>query len=722
MGTYEKDNIPPEIMKKIREKYVTNPYFDPNLVKKVSTACEGLCKWVRAIEVYDRVIKIVAPKKAKLSEAETELANQMDKLNEKRAQLQQVTDKLQALNDEFAAMTKKKKDLEDNIDLCSQKLDRAEKLIHGLGGERARWGDMATMLKGRLVNITGDVLLASGVVAYLGAFDARYRKTMISDWQALCKAQRIPCSNEFSLTSTLGDQVQIRQWQIAGLPKDYFSVDNGVIVTNARRWPLMIDPQGQAAKWVKNIEKDNKLVVIKYSDPNYISLIQNAVQFGLPCLLENVDENLDPGLGPILLKQTFRHGGADCIQIGENIIEYNNEFKFYIATESRNPQFPPEIAVKVTLLNFMITPEGLQDQLLGILAAEEKPELEEKKNKLIVEGANNKKQLKEIEDKILKVLSSSQGNILEDETAIQILSSSKILSEEIAAKQKVATATEDEIDQTRDGYKPVADHAAVLFFCIVELENIDPMYKFSLPWFISIYHQSIIEAEQKSKIEERISDLKTKFTDTMYTKISRSLFHEHVLIFSFILCVGIVAGEGKVVPEVWSALLTGGQPMAKEGVIPNPHPGWLSQSAWLQLVRVSQIFQLQGLMTHVREEGEAWQAWISSQHPCASPPPQPWDRLQGLEKILLLRCLRPDAIGLQVRFFIQERLGDAFMQIPLFNLEASYEDSASDKPLIFILSPGADPLKEIDKLATAMQKKDTMQTLSLGQGQHQKYY
>ena len=60
----------------------------------------------------------------------------------------QVTDKLQALNDEFAAMTKKKKDLEDNIELCSQKLDRAEKLIQGLGGERARWGEMAGMLKG----------------------------------------------------------------------------------------------------------------------------------------------------------------------------------------------------------------------------------------------------------------------------------------------------------------------------------------------------------------------------------------------------------------------------------------------------------------------------------------------------------------------------------------------------------------------------------------------
>lgn len=97
--------------------------------------------------------------------------------------------------------------------------------------------------------------------------------------------------------------------------------------------------------------------------------------------------------------------------LGDAIIEYSPTFKLYIVTDIRNPHFPPEVAVKVTVLNFMITPEGLQDQLLGILAAEEKPELEDMKNKLIVESANNKKQLKDIEDKILKVLTSSQVRI-----------------------------------------------------------------------------------------------------------------------------------------------------------------------------------------------------------------------------------------------------------------------------------------------------------------------
>lgn len=126
---YDKNNIPPAYMKKIREKFIKNPDFEPSNIKNVSTACEGLCKWVRAMEVYDRVIRIVEPKKAKLAEAEGDLQSQMDKLAEKRAQLQRVTDKLQALNDEYAVMNRKKRNLEENIDLCAQKLDRAEKLI-----------------------------------------------------------------------------------------------------------------------------------------------------------------------------------------------------------------------------------------------------------------------------------------------------------------------------------------------------------------------------------------------------------------------------------------------------------------------------------------------------------------------------------------------------------------------------------------------------------------
>lgn len=72
----------------------------------------------------------------------------------------------------------------------------------------------------------------------------------------------------------------------------------------------MIDPQSQANKWIKNFEKENQLRVIKVSDTDYMRTLENCIQFGTPLLLENVGEELDPSLEPLLLKQTFKQGTA----------------------------------------------------------------------------------------------------------------------------------------------------------------------------------------------------------------------------------------------------------------------------------------------------------------------------------------------------------------------------------------------------------------------------
>ena len=174
------------------------------------------------------------------------------------------------------------------------KLERAETLINGLGGERDRWVISAARARRGVQNLTGDMLIAAGMIAYLGTFTMAFRDGIAESWVNKCKEAGIQSSDKFSLIKCLGDPVAIREWGIAGLPNDNFSIDNGIMIANARRWPLMIDPQGQANKWVKAMEKSNNLQVIKLTDGDYLRTLENAIQFGLPVLLENVGEELDP--------------------------------------------------------------------------------------------------------------------------------------------------------------------------------------------------------------------------------------------------------------------------------------------------------------------------------------------------------------------------------------------------------------------------------------------
>lgn len=90
----------------------------------------------------------------------------------------------------------------------------------------------------------------------------------------------------------------------------------------------MIDPQGQANKWIRNMESRNNISIIRLSQFDYVRILENAIQFGQPVLLENVEEKLDAILEPILLKQTFKHAGALCIKLGDTVVEYNNNFRY----------------------------------------------------------------------------------------------------------------------------------------------------------------------------------------------------------------------------------------------------------------------------------------------------------------------------------------------------------------------------------------------------------
>lgn len=263
-------------------------------------------------------------------------------------------DLLAKLQSDYDTAKKEKEDLQAEVTKCEVQLDRAEKLISGLGGEKNSWKAKAILNREESTSIIGDCVLSSGIIAYLGAFPIAYREEAIACWKEMLVKYAIKFSDDFGLAKILCDPITIGQWTDKySLPNDAFSIDNAIILNNSTRWPLMIDPQIQANSWIKKLEGDKLVVLNPNSDPKNVLLrLEILIPLGTPILLENVGENIDTLYESVLLKKLTKKGSSYTMKFNEKQIEYNESFRFYITTKNPRPHYPPEVCVKVTLLNF----------------------------------------------------------------------------------------------------------------------------------------------------------------------------------------------------------------------------------------------------------------------------------------------------------------------------------------------------------------------------------
>jgi len=722
---FDKDNITNATLRKM-EKYTKDPNFTPKGVQNVSNAAGALCQWVHAMKIYAEVFREVEPKRLKLRNAQESLDKKNQELQKAAAELAKIQALVQDLKDSFEASNNEKEELTAQAEDMKIKLERAEKLMSGLAGEKGRWVISLGGFDSQQENLYGDCVIAAAFMSYAGPFGAVYRDRLVADeWMSFVNEVKLAVTKGFSFVFFLADPSVVRDWNMQGLPTDDFSTENGVLTRTGRRFPLLVDPQNQGNKWVRKMEADNTLKIFDPNSKDIMRAVERAIEYGTPILLENVKEDLDPSLEPVLAKNIIETSpGNYSIKVGENTLDYNLAFKLYITTKLANPHYTPEVSTKTTIVNFIVVLQGLTDQCLGVVVMKEEPRLEEQKNELVVQVAKGKNRLIELESEILRLLAETKGSLLDNLSLIDTLSESKVISDTVTEQVIVAETTMVKIDAARENYRLAGARSAVLFFVLNDLVSVDPMYQFSLDAYIALFIQSIEKSADKKisvgSIEERTEDLNAFHALAVYRYGCRALFECHKLMFSLHLCSKIMQSIGAIDMTEYKFFLFGGQVVDRSTQAANPSPDWISQVCWDNVVEAdAKLDNFKGFQSSFEQTLRDWKKWYGAAEPEKEALPGDWDgRLDQMQKLIVVRCIRPDRVPTAVSGYISARLDPKFVEPPPLDLEQIYEESTCYTPLLFVLTPGTDPTAQLKALATL--KNMSWQAIALGQGQEPK--
>jgi hypothetical protein len=390
--------------------------------------------------------------------------------------------------------------------------------------------------------------------------------------------------------------------------------------------------------------------------------LRGCVTFGVPCLIENVGLKLDPLIEPILSREILVVDGQKKMALGGEYVQFSDTFRLYLSTKYPNPHYSPEVCSQVSLINFTTTQEGLSDLLMNNLIEVERDDLDRKRLQIMEANAINTKKLKEVEDEILHIVSNTGGDILDDDTAIETLQRAQKTSQNIETQMAASKKTERQIAQFREKFSSVATRAALLYFCSAHFSVVDPMYQFSLKWFVGLFKQAILQSDHPTDVDVLIGCFHAAIAKQFYESVSFSLFSRHKLLFSTLMAIRVLVSEKKISTAELAYMLSP-QPSKEQ----NPYD-WLPTSIWSILAPLPNIApQFQKVIDDIPDHQETWKKYYNSTQGELEVLPHS-KYLSPFQKLLILRVFHLHRVREGLRVFVTESLGKEFVAPPPLNL------------------------------------------------------
>jgi dynein heavy chain len=719
----------------------THKVLDPELAKSASGAGRGLCLFVDAMVGYFGASKIVKPKMEALEIAEGKLKSAMSMLDTKMKELKKVMDEVAELDRQLDEANAKTNALLSKKASMEAKKQKAEDLLGGLSSEYTRWKNDSRAFAQRRKKLVGDIAVVSAFVSYVGPFNTEFRNSLLHEFVDSAHHLKVPAHEKVVPEGFLVDATAIGEWALQGLPSDDLSVQNAIMVTRASRFPLMVDPQGQANRWIKVKEKElvdvnPSMTVTTLTNKNLKEQINFTMADGLCLIIENVENEVDPMLDPVMEKQKYQKGKKFFINVSDEQMEFSEKFKLYMTSRLPNPHFSPELSAKCTVIDFTVTLVGLEQQLLGRLIGMEQKILEETLAQLQEECTSNTRALKVLDENLLNLLTTIEGNLLDNEEIVGVLQNTKAMSEEVGKKLKEADERSVEINAKREQYRSVATRGSIMYFNMVDMTlvmnpiTMQPsgwMYNCSLLQFLEQFDISVKCSTKGGVTAKRVEIIIEYLTYQVYRYMNRGLFERDKMMFKLLVTLKINVIGGKLTAGDVSCFLKAGSALDSKAEKANPFK-WLQESYWLNLLSLSrQPFGPDGslfyreIVEFIQRNEANWKKWYEEEAPESAAIPDYEERLNmerhlgPFLKLVLVRSMRFDRTGVGCDIYIKSMLDDRFVAPITDFISDIFDESANNKPILYLLTAGSDPTLMIDELAK--KKKKTTEKVSMGEGQ-----
>ncbi|GAA5850789.1 hypothetical protein JCM8547_009091 [Rhodosporidiobolus lusitaniae] len=701
-----------QLRDKMRNDYLSRPSFNFETVNRASKACGPLCKWVIAQVNYSNILDRVGPLRNEVQALEDQAETTMHQANALTSMIAELEARIAGYKDEYAALISETQAIKTEMEKVQTRVDRSITLLDSLGSEKTRWEAGSKTFEEQMSTVAGDVLLSAAFLAYAGYFDQGYRQSMWQGWSNHLSDAGIKYKPELSLSEYLSTADERLEWHARSLPTDELCTENAIMLKRFDRYPLVIDPSGQATTFLLNEYKDRKISVTSFLDEAFLKNLESALRFGTPILIQDV-EHLDPIINAVLNKELRRAGGRVLIRLGNQDIDFSPSFTMFLSTRDPSVEFAADLNSRVTMVNFSITRASLQTQSLAQVLRVERPEIDKKRSDLLRLQGEFRARLHHLEKSLLTALNESQGNILDDDKVIETLETLKREAADVTRKVEETDTIMAEVEEVTNEYLPLAQACSSVFFVLEELHLLHHFYQFSLRFFLDIFDfvllrnpslQGVTDPQQRLRI--LVDDL---FLHT-FKRTSRALLHsDHLTLAVLLAQVKLRGTDNEFDDHEFGFLLEGGD--AASSLNGADGPAILDQAQQQRLRAFERLSFFKDVRAHINEHEADWKAFLSSNNP-ESLVPSIWSDLPpvatGLRRALIVKCLRPDRLLQGFAALVSLVFERDLLLETTYDLGGMVQDEVqAASPVCLCSVPGYDASYRVDNLVSTSGAKCT---------------